>query len=82
MGIINRLNKMVKCIFMDGITTKNAAKAFNIQNWNNHGIFNFIFFYRGRTFVNYFWAQLITSFGIKQTFPRLITQIPMGKRKI
>ena len=65
MVIINKLSKMVKCVFMDGITAKDAAKAFYIHIWKNHGFLNFIIFYRGRTFVSYFLDQLITRFGIK-----------------
>ena len=56
---------MVKCIFMDGITAKDAAKAFYIYIWKNHGLFNFIISDRSRTFVSYFWDQLITRLGIK-----------------
>ena len=47
MVIIDKLSKMVKCIFMDGITVKNAAKAFYTHIWKNHGLFSFIIFYRG-----------------------------------
>ena len=65
MVIINRLNKMVKCIPMDGITAKDAAKAFYIHIWKNHGLFSFIISDRGRTFVSYFWDQLTTRLGIK-----------------
>ena len=65
MVVVNRLNKMVKCIFMDGITIKDAAKAFYIHIWKNHGLLNFIISDRGRTFVSYFWYQLTTRFGIK-----------------
>ena len=59
---------MVKCIPMDGITIKDAAKAFYIHIWKNHGLPNFIISDRGRTFVNYFWDQLITRPGIKTDF--------------
>ena len=65
MVIINRLSEMVKCIFMDGIIVKDAAKAFYIHIWKNHDLFSFIISDRGRTFVNYFCDQLITKFGIK-----------------
>ena len=65
MVIVDRLSKMVKCILMDGITVKDAAKAFYIHIWKNHGLFNFIISDRGRTFVSYFWDQLISRFGIK-----------------
>ena len=65
MVIINRLNKMVKCIPMDGITAKDAAKAFYIHIWKNHGLFSFIISDRGRRFINYFWDQLTTRLGIK-----------------
>ena len=50
---------------MDGITAKDAAKAFYIHICKNHGLFNFIISDRGRMFVSYFWDQLITRFGIK-----------------
>ena len=62
--IVNRLNKMIKCIFMDGITAKNAAKVFYIHVWKIHGLFDFIIFNRGRPFVNHFWEQLITRLKI------------------
>ena len=65
MVIVDRLSKMVKCILMDGITAKDAAKAFYIHIWKNHGLPNSIIFDRGRTFVSYFWDQLITRLGIK-----------------
>ena len=65
MVIVNRLSKMVKCIPMDGITAKDAAKAFYIHIWKNHGLFSFIISDRGRTFVSYFWDQLTTRLGIK-----------------
>ena len=65
MVIINRLSKMVKCILMDGITAKDAAKAFYTHIWKNHGLPSSIISDRGRTFVNYFWDQLITRLGIK-----------------
>ena len=55
MVIIERLSKMVKCIFMDGITIKNAARAFYIHVWKDHGLFNFIISNRVRPFVNHFW---------------------------
>ena len=47
------MNKMVKCIFMDGITIKNVARVFYIHVWKNHGLHNF-FLNRGRPFVNNF----------------------------
>ena len=56
---------MVKCILMDGITDKDAAKAFYIHIWKNHGFLSFIIFDRGRTFVSSFWDQLTTRLGIK-----------------
>ena len=65
MVIINRLNKMVKCISMDGITAKDAAKAFYTHIWKNHGLPNSIISDRGRTFVSYFWDQLTTRLRIK-----------------
>ena len=65
MVLINKLSKMVKCIFIDNITTKDAAKAFYIYIWKSHGFFNFTIFDRGRTFVSYFGDQLITKLGIK-----------------
>ena len=68
MVVIDRLSKMVKCIPMDGITAKDAAKAFYIHIWKNHGLPNFIISDRGRTFVSYFWDQLTTRFGIKADF--------------
>ena len=61
--MVNRLNKMFKYIFMDWITAKDAAKAFYIHVWKNHGLFNFIIFDRGPPFVNHFLEQLITSLG-------------------
>ena len=63
--IVDRLSKIVKCIFMDGITVKDAAKAFYIHIWKNHGLFSFIISDRGRTFVSYFWDQLTTRLEIK-----------------
>ena len=68
MVIVNKLNKMVQCIFMDGITVKKAAKVFYIHICKNHGFFNIIIFDRGRTFINYFWDQLVTELGIKTDF--------------
>ena len=65
MVIVNRLSKMVKCIPMDGITAKDAAKAFYTHIWKNHGLPNSIISDRGRTFVSYFWDQLTTRLGIK-----------------
>ena len=59
MVIVDRLNKMVKCIFMDGITTKNAVNVFYIHVWKDHGLLNFIIFDRGRPFVNQFWVILL-----------------------
>ena len=81
MVIVNKLYKMVKCIFMDSITIKNTAKAFYDYIWKNHGFFSFANFDRGRTFVSYFWDKLITRFVIKKTFPRLTTEKLMDKRK-
>ena len=54
MVVINKLNKIVNCIFMDGITTEDAAKAFYIHILKNHDLFNFIIFDWGRTFLKYF----------------------------
>ena len=68
MVMVNRLNKMVKCIFMDGITTKDAVRTFYIHVLKDHGLFNFIIFDRGRLFVNNFWEQLITRLGISADF--------------
>ena len=62
--IMDRLSKIVKFILMDGITANDAAKAFYIHVWKNHGFPNFIIFDRGRPFVNYVWEQLITRLGI------------------
>ena len=56
---MDRLNKTVKCIFMDGITIKNAAMVFYIHDWKDHSLFNIIISNRGRPFVNHFWEQLI-----------------------
>ena len=64
MVIVDRLNKMVKCIPIDGITAKDAARAFYIHVWKDHGLFKFIIFDRGRPFVNHFWEQLIMRLGI------------------
>ena len=65
---MDRLNKMIKCIFMDGITIKNAAMVFYIHVWKDHGLFNFIISDRGRPFVNYFWEQLIMRLSISVDF--------------
>ena len=65
MVIADRLSKMVKCIPMDGITAKDAAKVFYIHIWKNHGLLSSIIFDRGRTFVNYFWDQLTARLGMK-----------------
>ena len=65
MVVVDRLSKMVKCILMDGITAKDAAKAFYTHIWKNHGLPSSIISDRGRTFVSYFWDQLITRLGIK-----------------
>ena len=64
MVVVNRLSKMVKCILMDEITAKDAARAFYIHVWKNHGLLSFIISDRGRPFVNNFWEQLITRLGI------------------
>ena len=37
MVIVNNLNKMIKCIFMDGITVRKNVKVFCIHIWRNHG---------------------------------------------
>ena len=66
--MVNRLNKMVKCVLMDGITAKDAAKAFYIHVWKNHGLFSFIISDRGRPFVNHFWEQLTTRLKISTDF--------------
>ena len=50
---------------MDGITVKDAAKTFYTHIWKNHGFPNSIISDSGRTFVNYFWDQLITRLGMK-----------------
>ena len=68
MVIMDRLNKIVKYIFMDGITVKNVARVFYIHVWKNHGLFNFIISNRGRPFVNHFWGQLITKLKISIDF--------------
>ena len=64
MVMVDRLSKMVKCIPMDGITAKDAARAFYIHVWKDHGLFSSIIFDRGRPFVSHFWEQLITRLGI------------------
>ena len=61
---MDRLSKMVKCIFMDGIIIKDAARSFYIHVWKDHGLPNFIISDRGRPFVSHFWVQLITRLGI------------------
>ena len=61
---MDRLSKMMKCIFMDGITAKDAARAFYIHVWKDHGLPSFIISDRGRPFVSHFWEQLITRLGI------------------
>ena len=48
MEIVNKLNNLIQCIFMDRITAKNAAKTIYIHVWKNHGFLNFILFDRGR----------------------------------
>ena len=65
---MERLNKIVKCIPMDGMTIKNAAKVFYIHVWKNHGLFNFIISNQERPFVNHFWEQLITTLKISTNF--------------
>ena len=64
MVMVDRLNKMVKCIFMDGIIAKDTAKAFYIHVWKDHGLPNSIISDRKRLFVNHFWEQLTTKLGI------------------
>ena len=64
MVIVDRLSKMVKYIFMDGITAKDAAKAFYIYVWKDHGLPSFIISGRGRLFVSHFWEQLTTTLRI------------------
>ena len=64
MVMVDRLSKMVKCIPMDGITTKDAAKAFYIHVWKDHGLPSFIISDRGRPFVSHFWEQLTTRLVI------------------
>ena len=64
MVIMDRLSKMVKCILMDGITAKDAARAFYIHVWKDHGLPNSIIFDRGRPFVSHFWEQLTTRLRI------------------
>ena len=61
---MDRLSKMVKCIFMDGITAKDAARAFYIHVWKDHGLPNFIISDRGRPFVYHLWEQSTTRLGI------------------
>ena len=68
MVIMDRLNKMVKCIFTDGIIIKNIARVFYIHVWKDHGLFNFVISNWGRPFVNHFWEQLITRLGISADF--------------
>ena len=48
----------------DGITAKDAVRAFYIHVWKDHGLPNFIIFDRGRPFVSHFWEQLTTRLGI------------------
>ena len=67
MVVINKLNKMVKYIFMDGITAK-KNKTFLYSRLENSRFFYSIIFDRGRIFVNHLWEQLITKFGIKLDF--------------
>ena len=68
MVMVNRLSKIVKCIFMDGITAEDAARVFYFYVWKNHGLFSFIIFHRGRPFVSYFWEQITTRLGISADF--------------
>ena len=82
MVIVDRLSKMVKCIIMDGITVKNAAKAFYTHIWKNHGLPNSIISDRGRTFVSYFWDQLTTRLGIKTDFSTAYHPKTDGQTKI
>ena len=42
MVLVNKLNKIVKCIFMDGVTAKDAAKTSYFHIWKNHDFFNFM----------------------------------------
>ena len=58
MVVVDRLSKMVKCIFIDGITAKDAARAFYIHVWKDHGLPSSIISDRGRPFVSHFWEQL------------------------
>ena len=64
MVMVDRLNKKAKCILMDGITAKDAAKAFYIHVWKNQGLFSFIISDRKRPFVSHFWEQLIMRLKI------------------
>ena len=68
MVIMDRLNKMVKCIFMDGLTIKSSARAFYIHVWKNYGLLKFIISNLGRPVVNHFWEQLITKLRISTNF--------------
>ena len=69
MVIMDRLSKMMKCIFVDGITAKDAARVFYIHVWKDHGLPNFIIFVWGRPFVSHSWEQLITRLRISADFP-------------
>ena len=61
MVVVNKLNKMVKCIFIDGITAKDAANVFYIHIWKNLDLFTLIIIDWGRTFANYFLEPIITK---------------------
>ena len=69
MVMVNRLSKMVKCILINEITAKDAARAFYIHVWKDHGLPNFIISDRGRPFVSHFWEQLTTRLKISADFP-------------
>ena len=64
MVMVDRLSKMVKCILMDEITAKDAARAFYIHVWKDHGLPNSIISDRKRPFVSHFWEPLTTRLGI------------------
>ena len=64
MVMVNRLNKIIKYIFINVITAKDAVKTFYSHVWKDHGLFNFIIFGRGRPFVSHFWEHLITRVKI------------------
>ena len=71
MVIINRMNQIVKCIFMDRITIENSARGFYIHVLKNHGLFNFIISNWIRPLVNHFCEQSTTRLRISTDFPTI-----------